>query len=179
MSMIDNTKNIPGSKIVKQLKPEKLHEEAKEFLIFQIYVTSEYILDNFGLEALKNYYFFNQESYFRLKMSTFYKMIESLIKKLPKRLKIKEGLKLMINELQFIEPPKNIVILEKTNDKAIFELTKCSVRKIFNKYARKSHRLDLIDKCCLWCMESIPFAEKYGFKYRIELTKNGCLNYLE
>jgi hypothetical protein len=168
-----------GSDIVKEASPEKLHKAAKEYLILQLYMTSEFIYDNYGIETLKKYYLFNQESYVRLKMNTFYKMLEGVIKRLPKGLKMKEGLKMMIDELQFLESPKNVVILEKTSDHAIFEVIKCSVRKIFNRFAKKSAKTDLIDKCCLWCMESIPFAEKYGFKYRIELTKKGCLNYLE
>ena len=177
--MAEGKKKIRGSDIVKEAKHKKLHEQAKEYLIFQIYVSSEYIYDKYGLEALKKYYYFNQESFFRLKMSTFYKILEGIIKRLPKGLKMKEGLKIMVNEMQFLESPKNILILERTGDKATFELTHCTIRKGFNKLAKKSDKKDLIDKCCLWCMESIPFAEKYGFEYSIELTKKGCLNYLK
>ena len=176
-----NKKNtrILGSDLIKESNPKKLHEETKDFLIFQIYVNSEYIYDNYGLEALKNYYKFNQDSFFRLKMSLLYKMMEGLIKKLPKSLKIKEGLKMFIDHLQFLESPKNIVIIENTKGKATFEVTKCTMRKIFNKFAKKSKKIELIDKCCVWCMESIKFSEKYGIEYWIELTKKGCLNYLK
>ena len=138
----------------------------------------EFIYDNLGEEGLKNYFIFNQDKFFELKMSAVYKLLEAIIKKLPKGLKMKEGLKLMVKELQFLESPKNIVILERTSEKATFEVTKCSFRKEYNKLAKKSHKPALIDRCCLWCMESIPIAEKYGFKYLIELTKKGCLNYL-
>jgi hypothetical protein len=168
-----------GSDIIKRASPDNLHKSTKEYLIMQLFVTSEFIYDNYGLEALKKYYTFNQEEIFRLKMSTTYKLLEGVIKRLPKSLKINEGLKMMIDEFQFIESPENITILEKTGDHATFEFTKCSVRKIFNRFAKKSAKPELKDMCCVWCMESLPFANKYGFQYRIELTKKGCLNYLE
>ncbi|MHA1299396.1 MAG: hypothetical protein ACTSO9_08180 [Candidatus Helarchaeota archaeon] len=164
---------------IKKINPKKLHEQAKDYLFFQMYITSEFIYDNYGLEALKNYYIFNQEGFFNLKMSAFYKMIEGIIKKLPKSLKIKEGLKITVNELQFLEDPKNVKIIEILKDKAVFEINKCSLRKEFNKLAKKSNKLELIDKCCIWCIESTKFSEKYGFNYEIELTKKGCLNYLK
>ena len=176
--MVEKTDKISGKDLIKQSKPEKLHEKAKEYLFFQIYITSEYILDNYGVEELKKFYHFNQECFFNLKMSLLYKMMEGIIKKLPKSLKIKEGLKMMVGELEFLESPKNIVILERTGEKATFEVTTCSMRKDFNKLAKKANKPELIDKCCVWCMESIFMAEKYGFDYRIELTKKGCLNYL-
>ena len=168
-----------GSDIIKKASPDDLHKLTKEYLILQLYITSEFIYDNYGLEALKKYYYFNQEGIFRLKMSTLYKLLEGVIKRLPKSLKIKEGLKMMIDECQIIESPENITILERTSDHATFEFTKCSVRKIFNRFAKKSDKPELIDKCCVWCIESIPFANKYGFQFRIELTKKGCLNYIE
>ncbi|NVM53364.1 MAG: hypothetical protein HWN66_06635 [Candidatus Helarchaeota archaeon] len=177
--MKEKKTNVLGFDLVKESKAAKLHEKAKEYLFFQIYVSSEYIYNNYGLDALKNYYKFNQESFFELKMSGLYKMMETIIKRLPKSLKMKEGLKMMVDELQFLESPKNIAILERTKENATFEVTKCTLRKNFNKLAKKSKKLDLIDKCCFWCMESIPFAGKYGFEYSIELTKKGCLNYLK
>ncbi len=177
--MTDKSEIKLGSDIIKKSSPDDLHKSAKEYLVLQLYITSEFIYDNYGLEVLKKYYFFNQEGIFRLKMSTLYKILEGVIKRLPKSLKIKEGLKMMIEEWQFIEPAENITILEKTSDHATFEFVKCSVRKMFNRFAKKSSKDELIDKCCLWCIESIPFATKYGFQYRIELTKKGCLNYIE
>ena len=176
--MKETKTKVLGSEIVKEWKPEKLHKTTKEFMVFQLYVTSEFIFNNYGIEALRKYYLFNQESYFNLKMTGILKMMEGILKKLPKGLKIKEGLKIMVDEFQFMESPKNVLILERTSKKATFEVTSCSVRKDFNKLAKKSKKPDLIDACCLWCMESIPFAEKYGFKYAIELTKKGCMNYL-
>lgn len=171
--------NKADSAVIKEIKPEKLHKQAKEYLIFQLYVSSEYIYTKFGLDELKRYYQFNQESFFNLKLSGVLKLIEGVIKRLPKRLKIKEGLKTFIDQMQFLEPPKHLHVLEITNQKATFEITKCTVRKAFNKLAKKSGNNELIDKCCLWCIESIPYATNYGFEYRIELTEKGCLNYLE
>ncbi len=169
---------ILASEMFKESKPITLHEQAKEYLFFQIYIASEFIHDKYGLDALKDFYVFNQEGFFRLKMSAIYKAMEVLIKKLPKSLKIKEGLKMAIKELQFLESLKNIEILENTKDSAIFEVSKCSLRKEFNKLAKKSNKPELVDKCCLWCIESTKFSENYGLCYKIELTDKGCLNYL-
>jgi hypothetical protein len=168
-----------GSEVIKKSTPEKLHTKTQEYLFFQIYVMSQYFFDNYGVEELEKFFRFGQESFFNLKMSAIYKMMEGIIKRLPKALQIKEGLKMMVSELEFLESPKNIVILERTSEKAGFEITKCSFRKEFNRLAKKSNKEELLDKCCIWCFESIPYAEKYGFEYRIEVTKTGCLNYLE
>ncbi len=168
-----------GSEVIKKSAPEKLHAKTQEYLFFQLYVMSQFIWDNSGVEGLKKFYQFNQASFFNLKMSAFYKIMEKIFKRLPKSLQLKEGLKMMVSELEFFESPKNITILTRTSEKAGFEVAKCSFRKEFNKLAKKANRQDLLDKCCLWCFESIPYAEKYGYKYRIELTKNGCFNYLE
>lgn len=119
------------SNLITRLKPEKLHKEARDYLLFQIYLSSEFIYDNYGLEELKKFYHFNQESFFRLKMSRFLKDAGGIIKKLPKRLKLKEVLKLLIDQMQSIENPKNIRILELTKDRATFEITKCTFRKVF------------------------------------------------
>ena len=168
-----------GSDLINESNPKKLHKKTKEYLVFQLYANSEFIYYKYGKDALQEYYRFNQDSFFNLKMSGFLKMMEGIIKKLPKSLKIKEGLKMMVKELEFLEPPKNIEIIEKTNKNATFKVNKCSIRKEFNKLARKGNKLELIDKCCLWCIESIPYANKYGFEYSIELTENGCFNYLK
>jgi hypothetical protein len=170
---------IVGSEIIKESNPEKLHNKTQEYLFFQFYITAQFIYDHGGLEELKKFYKFSQEGFFNLKMSMVYKMMEGIIKRLPKALKIKEGLKRMVTELEFLESPKNTVILEQTSEKGGFEITKCTLRKEFNKLAKKSNKGELLDKCCLWCLESIPYAEKYGFEYRIDLTKTGCLNYIE
>ncbi|MHA1379569.1 MAG: hypothetical protein ACTSRG_14440 [Candidatus Helarchaeota archaeon] len=167
-----------GTDIIKATKPKKLYENARDFLFFQIYSTSEFIYSNFGLDTLKEYYSFNQNSYFDIKMSAFYKMMEKVIKKLPKSLKIKEGLKMFIDQIQFFEPLKNIAIIEDTKNKAVFEIIKCSLRKEFNKLAKKSNNPELIDKCCLWCIESEKLSVKYDINYKIEITKKGCLNYI-
>lgn len=165
--------------ITKKSSPEKLHAKTQEYLFFQIYVMSQYFFDNYGVTELEKFFRFGQERFFKLKMSAIYKMMEGIIKRLPKSLQIKEGLKMMVGELEFFESPKNIVIGEQTSERAEFEITKCSFRKEFNRLAKKASRNELLDKYCIWCFESIPYAEKYGFKYRIELTKTGCLNYLE
>ena len=167
------------SKIIKKSAPEKLHAKTQEYLFFQIYVMSQYFFDNYGVKELEKFFRFGQESFFNLKMSAIYKMMEGVVKRLPKSLKIKEGLKMMVDEMEFLESPKHLVIVERTSERAAFEITKCSMRKEFNKLAKKANREELMDKCCLWCLESIPYAEKYGFKYRIEATKTGCLNYIE
>jgi hypothetical protein len=177
--MTEKKTRIPSSEIVKVSKPEKLYEKAREYLFFQIYIASEFIYDNYGLDTLNKFNKFQQEAFFKLKMSAFYKLMEGIIKKLPKSLKIKEGAKMMIDQMQFLESPKNIFILEKTGEEAIFEVSQCTLRKNFNKLAKKSNKLDLIDKCCLWCIASSFIAEKYDLEYRIELTNNGCLNYLK
>ena len=167
------------SAITKKSSPEKLHTKTQEYLFFQIYVMSQYFFDNYEVKELEKFFRFGQESFFNLKMSAIYKMMEGVIKRLPKSLQIKEGLKMMVDELEFLESPKNVVILERTSEKAAFEITKCSFRQEFNRLAKKANREELLGKCCYWCFESIPYAEKYGFKYWIELTKTGCLNYLE
>ena len=86
---------------------------------------------------------------------------------------------MMVDQFQFIEPPKNIAIVENNKEGAIYEVIKCSLRKEFNKLAKKSNKLELIDKCCLWCMATISYVKENGFDYKIELTKKGCLNYLK
>lgn len=175
------SKNKPmlASEIYKEADPKKLTEKAREFLFFQMYTISAYLYKNYGLDAVKNYDIFNQDCYFDIKISGLYKMIEGVIKKLPKSMKIKEGLKMFIEELEFLEPLSNISILENCKEKAIFEVIKCSFRKEFNSLAKKSNQLELIDVCCNWCFESAKLSEKYDLKYNIELTKKGCLNYLE
>ena len=170
---------IVGSEFFKESTPEKLFNKTQEYLFFKFYSISQFIYDNGGLEELKKYYQFDQESYSNLKMSLTYKIMEKILKSLPKALKIKEGLKTLVTEIEFLESLKNILILKGTNETAGFEITKCTLRKEFNKLAKKANKDELLDKCCLWCLASIPFAEKYGVIYRIELTKTGCLNYLE
>jgi len=157
---------------------KKLHKKAQEHLFFQIYSASDYILKNYGEEALKDYFKCNQESFFDLKMSALYKVMEGVIKKLPKKLKIKEGLKMFLKELEFVEDLKNVEVLEKSGEKGVFEITKCSIRKEFNKLAKKAKKPELIDKCCVWCFEGIPITKNYGIDFAIELTEKGCLNYL-
>lgn len=173
----DTSKN--DSAITKKSSPEKLRTKTQEYLFFQIYVMSQYFFDNYGVKELEKFFRFGQESFFNLKMSAIYKMMEGVIKRLPKSLQIKEGLKMMVDEMEFLESPKYVVIRERTSERAAFEITKCSLRKEFNRLAKKANREELMDKCCYWCFESIPYAEKYGYKYRIEVTKTGCLNYLE
>ena len=171
-----------GKKNTKKLKlksVKKLHDKTKEYMFFQIYTISEFIYDNYGLDALKEYFKFNQDCMYDLKMKAFYKMMEGIISKLPKSLKIKEGIKMFMGELEFIEDLENVKVLEGSNEKGIFEITNCSLRKEFNKLVRKAKKdPDLIDKCCLWCYASIPMAESYGIDYEIKLTDKGCLNIL-
>jgi hypothetical protein len=167
------------SAITKKSDPAKLHAKTQEYLFFQIYVMSQYFFDNYGVEELEKFFRFGQESFFNLKMSAIYKMMEGVVKRLPKSLQIKEGLKMMVDEMEFLESPKNVVIRERTSERAVFEITKCSMRKEFNRLAKKANREELLDKCCLWCFESIPYTEKYGYKYLIKVTKTGCLNYIE
>ena len=167
------------SKKLKLKSVKKLHDKAKEYLFFQIYITSEFIYDRYGLDALKDYYKFNQDGTYNLKMNTLYKIMEGVITKLPKSLKIKEGIKMFMGELEFIEDLENIKVLENSNEKGVFEITNCSLRKEFNKLVKKAKKdPDLIDKCCLWCYASIPMAESYGIDYEIKLTDKGCLNIL-
>ncbi len=180
MIELNNSKNkILASTLVKDASQNTLYKQAKEYLIYQIYLAAEYIYDNSGMDAVRDYFNFNQNQYINLKMSNFYKIIGGVIKKLPKSLKLKEGLKMMVDQFQFIEPPKNIAIVKNNKYGAIFEVIKCSLRKEFNKLAKKSNKLELIDKCCLWCMATISYAKENGFDYQIELTKKGCLNYLK
>ncbi|MFX1449473.1 MAG: hypothetical protein ACFFCM_01440 [Promethearchaeota archaeon] len=177
---MNNSKNtILASTLVKDADQITLYKQAKQYLIHQIYLAIEYIYDNFGLDAMKDYINFNQNKYFDLKMSRIYKAFEGVIKKLPKSLKLKEALKMKIDQFQFIELPKNIAIIENNKERAIFEVIECSLRKGFNKLAKKSKKLELTDKCCLWCMSSFDYIKKNGLDYQIELTKKGCLNYLK
>ncbi|NHI92028.1 MAG: hypothetical protein EAX96_05955 [Candidatus Lokiarchaeota archaeon] len=170
-------KKDPHKTSVKDLK--KQTKKAREYIFLQFYISSEYIYENYGLDCLINYYKFNQDCTYNLKMNSLYKIMEGVISKLPKSLKIKEGIKMFIDELEFIEDLENIKILENTKEKGIFELKNCSLRKEFNKLANKSKKnSDLIDKCCLWCFETIPLAKSYGLDYEIELTDKGCLNIL-
>ena len=158
---------------------KKLHGKCKEYMFFQLYTTSEFIYDRYGLDALKEYFKFNQDSVYNLKMKAFYKMMEGIITKLPKSLKIKEGIKMFMGELEFIEDLENVKVLESSKEKGIFEITNCSLRKEYNKLAKKAKKdPDLIDICCLWCYEGIPMAQSYGVDYEIKLTDKGCLNIL-
>ena len=157
---------------------KKLHKKTQEYLYFQIYATAEYLYENYGEEAFKDYFKYNQERFFDLKMSLLYKAMEGVIKKLPKKLKIKEGLKMFLNELEFVEDLKNVEVLENSGEKCVFEITKCSIRKEFNKLAKKAKKPKLIDKCCIWCYESIPISKNYDIDYDIKLTEKGCLNYI-
>ncbi|MHA1798394.1 MAG: hypothetical protein ACTSVY_08085 [Candidatus Helarchaeota archaeon] len=174
--MDSNSKKKSRLNIIKEVKTKKLHEQAKEYLFFQIYIMTEFLNENYGMESVKKFFEFYQESFFNLKMSAFYKLFEGVIKKLPRSLKIKEGLKFFIKEIQFMESVKNIKIIEATNERGVFEVTSCSIKKEFNNLARKSKKLDLIDKCCIWCMESTKYSENYGLKYVIKLTEKGCIN---
>ena len=85
---------------------------------------------------------------------------------------------MFLNELEFVEDLENVEVLENTGERGVFEVTKCSIRKEFNKLAKKSKKPELIDKCCLWCFESIPIAKNYDIDFAVELTEKGCLNYL-
>ena len=157
---------------------KKLHKKTQEYLFFQLYSTADYLMAHHGEEALKDYFKYNQETFFDLKMSLIYKAMEGVIKKLPKKLKIKEGLKMFLNELEFLEDLKNVEVLENSGEKCVFEITTCSIRKEFNNLAKKAKKPDLKDKCCIWCYEGIPYTEKYGIDFAIELTDKGCLNYI-
>ena len=86
---------------------------------------------------------------------------------------------MFMGELEFIEDLENITLIESSKEKGIFEVTNCSLRKEFNKLAKKSKKIsEMVDKCCLWCFETIPIAKSYGIEYEIELTEKGCLNIL-
>ena len=76
----DNKNKILASTLVKDASQNTLYKQAKEYLIYQIYLAAEYIYDNFGIDALKDYFSFNQNQYINLKMSNFYKMIGSVLK---------------------------------------------------------------------------------------------------
>ncbi|MHC1591487.1 MAG: hypothetical protein ACXQS8_05335 [Candidatus Helarchaeales archaeon] len=169
----------PASEIVKSDSPKNKHKKALDYLIFQIYSQSKFIYERHGIDVLREFYHENKQHYFDLNMSFAMKAFDSVIKKIPKSLRIKEGLKYFINELQFMEDPSNILIHEQDSDHAVFEITKCTIRKKFNKLAKKDKNEELIDACCLWCKESMLFFEDYGLKFRIELTDKGCMNYLE
>lgn len=110
-----NDIDVKNGAIIKEIKPEKWHKQAREYLIFQLYVSSEYNYTKFGLDELKKYYQFNQERFFNLKFSGALKLIEGIIKRLPKRFKIKEGLKTFLDQMQFLENPKHLQVLEITN----------------------------------------------------------------
>ncbi len=157
---------------------KKNYSKCKENLIFQLYMDSEYVHEKYGSDGLQEFYKYRSERGQELKMNRFFKMMEGLINRLPKGLKIKEGIKLFMGEVEFIEDLDNIKLLENTSEKGIYEIINCSIRKEFNKLAKKANKTELIDKCCLRCLESIPMAESFGVSYNIKLTEKGCLNIL-
>ncbi|MHA1145116.1 MAG: hypothetical protein ACTSRW_10295 [Candidatus Helarchaeota archaeon] len=177
--MSEDTTKFVASDIIKRDSFKSLYKKTLDYLVFQLYSHSKFIYEKYGMEALEESYLDNQQHFFDIKMSKGMKVFEGIIKKLPKGLKIKEGLKYFIDEMQFMESPSNIVIHERSSTHGVFEITRCTIRRIFNKYAKKDKKDELIDKCCVWCQLSTSMSDGYGLKFTIELTKKGCMNYLE
>ena len=137
-----------GNELVKLKTDKEKWKDAREQVWMLKLTAAKYFLENHGEEEFLNFIRADHDLTEKIKLGGIKKTIVDALSKLAKPFLMKEFMKQGIDGYQYEIPPKNYIIEEKTNSYSM-EITKCPIRKQFNKWAKK-HAPNLKNKICDW-----------------------------
>ena len=162
-----------GDQMVKPKSDKQNWKEAAERIRMLRFAVTKHLHDNYGEKEFKQYIRMENDLTEQIALGGIKKVLVDAVSKLSKPFLMKELVKNAIDGFQY-EIPAKYYIVEEHKDHTTMEIKKCSVRRQFNKWAKK-FAPELKDKICDWDIIAGEKIREYGIDQTIELTEKGCI----
>jgi hypothetical protein len=157
---------------------KRKYEATFDQLIENHLILMKYLKDNYGEEAIKQYYKVRNEMSFSTRIGKTIKMGAKVLKTISAKKFFSIFLDQMIKNVQYMIPLKCLAGIDQESNRAVIHIENCQTKRVFRRTLRKFKLKDQIDPNAFCEFDCIPTFQLYGaigdIKVSADFKAKGC-----